>query len=256
MKKLSFAALCVAVSIGAYAQQGRVLTAKDYERAESFMSYNTQPLVDHGDVRPNWLPGDKFWYRTLTPTGSEFVLVDPVKKTRTAAFNQEKLAAALSAASGKQYNASMLPFQGIGFTDDDKYVTFQADGKKWKYGRGDNQLSEDNSAAQSIEGRQARPGGRRGGGNEVLSPDGQKSAFIKDYNLWVRDVKTRKETQLTTDGIKNFGYATDNAGWTMSDRAILLWSPDSKKIATFKQDERNVSNMYLVTTNVGKPTLK
>uniref|UniRef100_UPI003B3BE5B5 S9 family peptidase n=1 Tax=Spirosoma sp. TaxID=1899569 RepID=UPI003B3BE5B5 len=64
------------------------------------------------------------------------------------------------------------------------------------------------------------------------------------------------QTQLTTDGVKDFGYATDNAGWRSSERAILQWSPDSKKIATFRQDQRNVSDMYLVTTNVGKPTLK
>ncbi|GAC1314456.1 MAG: S9 family peptidase [Mucilaginibacter sp.] len=256
MNKFLLTVVSMAAAAGAYAQQGRVLTAQDYEHAESFMSYNTQPLVDHGDVRPNWLAGDKFWFRDLNARGSEFILVDPAKKTISGVFDQVKLAAALSAATGKKYDALMLPFQSFGFTDDDKYVTFQADGKRWKYGRDNNQLAEDNAAAQSSEGRQPRAGGRRGGGNEVLSPNGQKSAFIKDYNLWVRDVKTRKETQLTTDGIKNDGYATDNAGWTNSDRAILLWSPDSKKIATFKQDERNVSDMYLVTTNVGKPTLK
>src|SRR5207253_170752 len=33
-------------------------------------------------------------------------------------------------------------------------------------------------------------------------------------------------------------------------------SPDSRKIATFRQDQRNVGDMYLVTTNVGHPTLK
>ena len=61
---------------------------------------------------------------------------------------------------------------------------------------------------------------------------------------------------MTTDGIKDFGYATDNAGWTSSDGAILRWSPDSKKIATFKQDQRNVGDMYLASTNVGHPTLR
>ena len=65
-----------------------------------------------------------------------------------------------------------------------------------------------------------------------------------------------KETQLTTDGVKDFGYATDNAGWTTSDRAILVWSPDSQKIATFQQDQRGVGEMYLVDTTVGHPTLK
>ena len=89
-----------------------------------------------------------------------------------------------------------------------------------------------------------------------MSPDGKKAAYIKDYNLWVRDIATGKETQLTTDGVKDFGYATDNAGWKHSDRAILAWSPDSRKIATFQQDQRNVGDMYLVTTNVGHPELR
>lgn len=98
--------------------------------------------------------------------------------------------------------------------------------------------------------------GRRGGGLEVLSPDGKKAVFIKDWNLWLRDVATKQETQLTTDGIKDFGYATDNAGWRHSDRPVVLWSPDSKKIATFQQDQRHVSEMYLVSTNVGAPKLE
>jgi hypothetical protein len=46
------------------------------------------------------------------------------------------------------------------------------------------------------------------------SPDGTKTAFIRDWNLWIREQGTNHETALTTDGIKDFGYATDNAGWT------------------------------------------
>ncbi|MEQ1553927.1 MAG: DPP IV N-terminal domain-containing protein, partial [Ferruginibacter sp.] len=92
--------------------------------------------------------------------------------------------------------------------------------------------------------------------NEVLSPDATKVAYIKNWNLYIKDIATKTEMQLTTDGEKDFGYATDNAGWTHSDNAILLWSPDSKKIATFKQDQRNVSTMYLVKTKVGAPELK
>src|SRR5262245_14625258 len=109
-------------------------------------------------------------------------------------------------------------------------------------------------------GRGGRGGGRGGGGggagNAVTSPDGTKAAFIKDWNLWVRDVATGQERQLTKDGEKDFGYATDNAGWAGSDRAILLWSPDSKKIATQQQDERKVGEMYLVETKVGHPALR
>jgi dipeptidyl aminopeptidase/acylaminoacyl peptidase len=91
---------------------------------------------------------------------------------------------------------------------------------------------------------------------DVPSPDGKLTAFIRDWNLWVKDVATGKETQVTTDGVENFGYATDNAGWSHSDRAILLWSPDSKKIATFQQDQRGTGDMYLVDTRVGHPHLE
>lgn len=98
--------------------------------------------------------------------------------------------------------------------------------------------------------------GRFGGNLAVRSPDGKREVFIKDWNLWVRDIESKKETQLTTDGVKDFGYATDNAGWKHSDRAIVLWSPDSKKIATFQQDQRHVSDMYLAATNVGAPKLE
>jgi len=89
-----------------------------------------------------------------------------------------------------------------------------------------------------------------------MSPDGKKAAFIKDWNLYVRDVASGQEKKLTTDGEQNNGYATDNAGWASSDRPILLWSPDSKKIATQQQDERKVGDMFLVETKVGHPVLK
>lgn len=103
----------------------------------------------------------------------------------------------------------------------------------------------------------AKPAGAQGAkANEILSPDGKRAVFIRNWNLWGRDVATNKETQLTMDGVKDYGYATDNAGWRQSDRPIVAWSPDSKKIATFQQDQRKTGEMYLVETKVGHPTLK
>ncbi|HET9433308.1 MAG TPA: DPP IV N-terminal domain-containing protein, partial [Chitinophagaceae bacterium] len=215
--------------------------------------YNTQKLVDRGNVSPNWLPGDKFWYRVLTPTGSEFILVDPAKGTKTAAFDHEKLAKALSSVSGRSLTPSMLPFQSINYSPDGKAITFNADRKQWKYDLASGSVTSDTAINANAQRGQ---GGSRGRNIEVLSPDKTKAVFIKDHNLWIRDTKTNEQRQLTTDGVKDFGYATDNAGWTGSDGAIVRWSPDSKKIATFKQDQRSVGEMYLTTTNVGHPTLK
>jgi len=231
------------------------LTVKDYQSAENKLGYNTQKYVDRGNLSPNWMPGDKFWYRVLTPSGSEFVLVDAAKGTRTVAFDHEKLAASLSTATSKKYTGSMLPFQVINYSADGKSITFRSDGKQWKYDLQNSSIAADTT--KLLENAQRSGGfGRGNRGNEVLSPDRTKAVFIKDYNLWVKDIKTSEQKQLTTDGVKDFGYATDNAGWTSSDGAIVRWSPDSKKIATFKQDQRNVGDMYLASTNVGHPTLK
>lgn len=90
----------------------------------------------------------------------------------------------------------------------------------------------------------------------AVSPDQKKEVFIRDWNLWVRDRASREEKQLTTDGIEDYGYATDNAGWRHSDKAIVKWSPDSRKVSTFQQDQRHVNDMYLVRTTVGAPELQ
>ena len=231
------------------AQQLPALTAQDYARAERFMGYNTQALVDHSAGPPNWLSGDRFWYRVMTPQGSEFILVDPARKTRAAAFDQARLAAALSTASGQRYEAARLPFRSFSFSPDGKTIAFSAAGKSWGYDVASGQVSADATPAAS-----ASAGSNTE--NEIVSPDGRLAAYIHDYNLWVRDTKTNRQSPLTTDGAKDYGYATDNAGWSTSDKPILLWSPDSRKIATYQQDQRAANDMYLVTTNVGRPTLK
>ena len=232
-------------TVAAVAQQGKVFSTADYAHAENQLYYNTGALVDNGPVTPNWLPGKRLWYRTLTATGSAFILADAAKGTRTPAFDHKKLAASLTAATGKQYEAGRLPFKTFRFSGDEQSIIVKVGGKYYD-------CNLNNYACTVTAAPTPAP---QAGKNENVSPDGKKAAFIKDYNLWVRDLATNQLTQLTTDGIKDFGYATDNAGWKSSDDAILLWSPDSKKIATFKQDQRKASDMYLVTTNVGKPIL-
>jgi dipeptidyl aminopeptidase/acylaminoacyl peptidase len=212
------AAIAAALIAPLLAQPRPALTAADYARAEKFLAANVQGLVVGGSVTPNWLPDGRFWFRNQTLNGAEIVVVDPAKKTRTAYHD--------CAAAGVDCTTE-APAAGRG-------------------GRG---------------GDGGRGGGGRGGQSSDskplnVSPDGTRAVFVRDWNLWVRDMKTGQERALTTDGVKYFGYATDNAGWSSSDRAIVAWSPDSKKVATQQQDERNVGEMYLVSTTVGHPTLR
>ncbi len=229
----------------------RMLTPSDYARAEKWMPYNTNPLVFRSGVRPTWVADERFWYRITTPEGSEFLLVEAAKGTRAPVFDHAKLAAALSTATGTSYDAHHLPFTDFDLSADGQTISFNIQRRRWKC-----DLVADKCGAEGTASASGQRGGRGGAANDILSPDKKRAAFIREFNLWVRDVATGKETPLTTDGVKDFGYATDNAGWTHSDRPVLLWSPDSKKIATFQQDQRGVGEMYLVETKVGHPTLQ
>jgi dipeptidyl-peptidase-4 len=250
------AILTVAGAAASAGAQQTTVTAADYARAERTLAPSTSPLVFGAAVRPTWLPNDRFWYRTTTPAGAEFILVDPSRGSRTRAFDPAKIAAGLSAATGSEVNPTQLPFTQYEYAPDGS-IRVRVGQRRYDCN------VETGRCGATVDDREAAampaPGGRRGAPGvrpSVLSPDGKRAAFIKDYNLWVRDVAGGQERQLTTDGVKSFGYATDNAGWQHSDRAILMWSPDSKKIATFQQDERGVGLMHLVSTNTGHPVLQ
>ena len=233
-------------------------TADDYARAEKFLAPAISALVVGGSVSPTWLPDDRFTYRSTTADGAQFLLVDPVKATKAPAFDHVKLAAALGAAAGGTFDPKKLPFQTIDLSADGTSVAFDVGARRWSCDVAGAACKDAGSARGGRGGEEGGRGAGRGGGagNAVTSPDGKRAVFIKDWNLWVRDVATGQEKALTTDGKENFGYATDNAGWRRSSRPVVLWSPDSRNVATFQQDERNVGDMYLVETKAGHPVLQ
>ena len=240
-------ALCCCSAAGS-AQVGRVYTAADYAQAERWMDYNVNPLVYHTVDHPEWLADGRFWYRDAGPDGVTYMLVDPAKRTRAPAFDQVKLAAALNGVSGSGRNTAVeaghLPIDDFALEAGDGVVVL-AEGRRML-------RCDLREAGVCKDAGEVLPSGVA----YDISPDGSKAAFIRDNNLWVRDVAGGREVQLTKDGVPDFGYATDNAGWTHSDKPILVWSPDSKKIATFQQDQRKVGRMYLVNTAVGHPALE
>ena len=247
--------LCL-FTLSAFAQDPRVYTDKDYAQAEKFMPYNVNGLVLHAVEDPTWLPDGRVWYRDHGARGTSFILVDPAKRTKVPAFDQAKLAAALQPFAGTvTLDPNHLPITDFKLSNNDQTVEISG-GFSEKIvcdlsGTGTCRL--DDSLQSGTPGRRHRS--RSSAGGTEISPDGRKAAFIRDWNLWVRDLASAKETQLTKNGVKDYGYATDNAGWTHSDNPILVWSPDSKRIATFQQDQRKTGEMYLTNVTVGHPTL-
>jgi len=251
-----FYLLLSAFSVAQTSNSAPRVSTLDYARAEKFAPYNTTRLV-YGTVRPSWLKDDRFWFRNASPEGSEFVLVDAATGKRSMLFEHSKLAAALSSAANASYEAKHLPFEQIELSPDEQSVEFNLKGRRWKCDAQGTQCAVEGGQDQDGEQPVLPPvPGAPPLRLDVPSPNAKLTAFIRNWNLWVRDLGSGKETQLTTDGVKDFGYATDNAGWTHSNRPILVWSPDSKRIATFQQDQRNVGEMYLVQTKVGHPVLQ
>ncbi len=190
-------AVTLAFSAPAFAQTPpppSPLTPADYAQAEKFMGYNTAPLVYGNAVRPTFLEGDRFWYRVTREPGSEFVLVNPATGAKAPAFDHARLAAELSKATGTTYEPGNLPFQTLDFTPDGKTLNLAIAGKNYQCA-----LALDQGAgtkcSQGGPGPAAGGRGGRGGGrgaftrsSDAPSPDKKKTAFIRDYNLWVRDL--------------------------------------------------------------------
>ena len=82
--------------------------------------------------------------------------------------------------------------------------------------------------------------------NLTYSPDSLKLAFTRDNNLWVVDIQSGQETQLTFDGSELIlnGYAS----WVYYEEILgrasryraFWWSPDSRKIGFYRFDNSEV----------------
>src|SRR5262245_21901285 len=88
-------------------------TLADYQRAQRLQA-ETRGMVVNIPGPANWIGSTShFWYAKSVKGGSEFVLVDAAAGTRKPAFDHEKLAAAISAASGAKYTGLTLPFAPV-----------------------------------------------------------------------------------------------------------------------------------------------
>jgi dipeptidyl-peptidase-4 len=90
------------------------------------------------------------------------------------------------------------------------------------------------------------------GGKQRLasfSPDGSKVGFIRDNNLFIKDLVSNKETQVTKDGLFN-SIINGTTDWVYEEEfgftRAFFWSPDGSKIAYYKFDESKVKEFTLI----------
>ena len=86
----------------------------------------------------------------------------------------------------------------------------------------------------------------------TFSPDATKVAFMRDNNLFIKDLKTNEEMQFTHDG--KWNHIINGApDWVYEEEfgfaQGFYWSPDSKKIAFYRFDESDVKEYNMQMFN-------
>jgi dipeptidyl aminopeptidase/acylaminoacyl peptidase len=202
------------------------VTVADYERANHLRD-KYKGLALNLPEEPHWIEKtDSFWYRKTVEGGHAFVLVDAGSLAKRPAFDHEKLAAALSSASGEKYSAVTLPFSRFEYAENQSVIRFRIDRQRWrcdvvKYTcdkAGPPEPEDDDGGYDDT------PKAVNSETETVPSPDGKLEAFIENYNVYVRPKGKSEKTALSWDGSEDNYYAL----------STLVWSPDSRHLVVYR----------------------
>lgn len=209
----------------------------DYARAEGIRR-KMETNIYHAPKTFTWLAGDQFWYMTRTPKGQEFILTDVPSKSRRPAFDQARLAAALSSVAGNTIDPYDLPFNSFSFVNDRTAIQFLWNDQSWE------------ADLQTYTCRQSKPvppvrplrtgdGTAEADRGPVPSPDGKWTAFIRNYNVYAQPLDGKSQPcQLSYDGSEGDYYSS-----------YIEWSPDSKKLATSRVRAGKPHPVYLIESS-------
>ena len=239
------------------------VTAADYERARTLQS--PMGLVRNPVVVHHWIGDrDEFWYRRDTDRGAEYTVVEAATGRKRLAFDHAAMAAALGRTLGEPLAADQLPLSNVVFQADGALrVSVPAPGdqvaRNGRLGTPDRDFRCRLAAPASCEAVVVPPAQR----DLDRAPDGRQGVFVRTGNLWVRDIGTGAERQLTRDGQgADFGYGIIPDGWkaTVVPRERLraagqlfppfavIWSPDSRTVLFPRIDQRHVAPYPFVET--------
>jgi dipeptidyl-peptidase-4 len=121
------------------------------------------------------------------------------------------------------------------WSPDSKHLVFDSLGQLWLYSL------ESGTATQFT--LSADPAA-----DPKFSPGGDRLAYVRKHNLYVRDVKHGQEQALTRDGDENL--LNGEVDWVYKEelysRSNYFWSPDGKSIAFLQMNEKDVPS-YPIT---------
>ncbi len=214
-------------------------TQEDYERAYS-LSEKYKDKVFYSGVQPAWIgKSHNFWYVRNTPQGKKYVIVDAEKTSRKDLFDHAKLAKSLSDLTKRRFVKDSLNLERLRVSDKADTMYFSVNGEQYKYIIKTDKISK--LARQNRPEREERYWAAWNNdreGKAVKSPDNQNEAFIREGNIWIRNLKNMKERQLSLDGSTGEYYSAE-----------INWSPDSKKLVSMKTRPAEQRLIYFVESS-------
>ena len=197
---------------------------EDYQRAYSLRDKFSNKNVFYSDVNPQWIADtNQFWYIRNTPEGKVYVVVNAETRKRKELFNHQQLAKALAGKTNQEIIPTELSLNNLNVNNSQDTLCFNFNNHNWQYLSRKNQLNDLGELPVPPKQKHWMETDDEKDGQPVISPDGSSLAFIKNDNIYVRDIKTGKERQLSKDGTLSNYYSS-----------YIQWSPDGKYVASCK----------------------
>lgn len=233
MKRLVFLVLAAIIAMGATAQNNQRITLEDLFVKGTFRAssvYGLRSMNDgiHYTTMENGTRIVKYSYQT----GEEVETIFDITKVD---------------------NAPILSFQSYTFSDDESKIlittqtksiyrhSFTAEYYVW------NSVTEELSALSDAGAQQLA----------TFSPNGERVAYVRDNNIFVKSLKFGSTTQATFDG-KHNEIINGAPDWVYEEEfgfnKAFWWSPNSEFVAFIRFDEREVPDYSMPMYAGAAPT--
>lgn len=279
MKKMLLLAMLSAYCAFGMAQE----RLPEYLQAEKFTQEKLNNMLFSTRVTPNWMQkGSKFWYEYKTTQGTNWYIVDASTRSQRQLFDLDELAAQLTEIVKDPFDAQHLSIRNLKAKEDARTFTFEVQSSKDKEKSANNTgkkkevfyFSYDSQTRKLTQIEEDESKTLRWGS---VSPDKKVVVYAKNLNLYrmsyedyLKAKKNEKdstivETQITTDGVKDFGYGqqrnTLNTDTLMDGKRKgvygIQWSPDSRHFAVIVTDNRAVKELWVINSSANpRPTLE
>lgn len=200
---------------------------------------------------------DNFWYEFETSKGKDLYLVQPGKRKQEPLFDKKIMAEQLNLKTHEAVDANNPHVTPDKFAKDLSWFEFENDGKRYRYNRYSQTLSEVEKEKKNEP-------------NEDIyswmkfSPDKKYILYAKKHNLYVRGNKAEgmdtTEVQLTFDGVKDFSYGSPREEEEYPDDTCEIatdarWCNDSRHVFIVRDDNRKLQDLWVINSLTPKPSL-